>query len=188
MRPLTRSCFLLLVLGRLLLLALPFLLGICLRSPWSPPFPLHAPAPISLSLAKVRLSPTLTLSPLMIWYFGPTVLFLFLLARTAPAYLPTALCVALRSLFPFSRPVCLSFSIEACAILHALCWSWQHQQVCHFLSLLLLSDSCSVLATLFSPPFFLVPQTLWHELSCLFCSIRLQWVPGHLFLPGNGKN
>ena len=64
MRPLTRSCFLLPLLGRLFLLSLPFLLGICLRSPWSPPFPLHAPALILPFLAKVRLSLTLTLSPL----------------------------------------------------------------------------------------------------------------------------
>ena len=103
MRPLTRSCILLLVLGRLLLLALPVLLGICLHSRSSPLFPLHALALISLSLAKVRLSPTLTLSPLMIWYFGQTALFLFLLARAAPAYLPTALSVALRPLFPFRQ-------------------------------------------------------------------------------------
>ena len=85
--------------------------------------------------------------------------------------------------------VCSSFSAEACAILHGLCWSRQHQQVCLFSSLLLLSDSRSVLATLSSPPFFLLSQTLWHiwqELSYLpFCSIRLQWVPGHSFLPGN---
>ena len=103
MRPLTRSCFLLLVLGRLFLLALPFLLGICLRSRWSPPFPLHALALISLTLAKVRLSPTLTLSPLMIWCFEQTALFLFLLARAAAAFLPTALSVALRPLFPFRQ-------------------------------------------------------------------------------------
>ena len=103
MRPLTRSCFLLLVLGRLLLLALPVLLEIFLRSRWSPPFPLHALALISLSLAGLRLSPTLTHSPLMIWCFEQTALFLFLLARTAPAFLPTALSVALRPLFPF-RP------------------------------------------------------------------------------------
>ena len=54
---------------------------------------------------------------------------------------------------------------------------------------LLLSDSRSVLATLFSPPPFLLSQTLWQiwqELSSLSsCSIRLQWVPGHSFLPGN---
>ena len=109
MRPLTRSCFLLLVLGRLLLLALPVLLGIFLPSRSSPPFPLHALALIPLTLAKVRLSPILTLSPLMIWYSGQTALFLFLLARAAPAF-------------------CLLFSS---------------------------------------------------------CSIRLQWVPGHSFFPGN---
>ena len=86
-------------------------------------------------------------------------------------------------------PVSSSFSAEACAILHALCWSRQHQQVCHFFSLLLLSDSRSVLATLSYPPSFFLSQTLWQiwqELSSLSsCSIRLQWVPGHSFLPGN---
>ena len=101
MRPLTRSCFLLLVLGRLFLHALPFLLGICLRSLWSPPFPFHALALIPLFLAKVRLSPTLTLFPIMIWCFEQTALFLFHLVRAAPAFLPIALSVALRSLFPF---------------------------------------------------------------------------------------
>ena len=103
MSPLTRSCFLLLVLGRLLSLALPVLLGIFPRSWWSPPFPLHALALILLFLAKVRLSPILTLSPLTIWCFGQTALFLFPLARAAPAYLPTALSVALRPLFPFRQ-------------------------------------------------------------------------------------
>ena len=41
--------------------------------------------------------------PLMTWYSGQTALFLFLLARTAPAFLPTALSVALRPLFPFRQ-------------------------------------------------------------------------------------
>ena len=85
------------------MLALPFLLGICLRSRCSPLFPLHAIALIPLSLAKVRLSPILTLSHLTNWCFGQTALFLFLLARAAPAYLPTAHFVALRSLFPFRQ-------------------------------------------------------------------------------------
>ena len=53
------------------------------------------------SLAKVPLSPILTLSPLIIWYSGQTVLFFFLLARASPAFLPTARSVALRPLFPF---------------------------------------------------------------------------------------
>ena len=68
LHPLTRSCFFLLPLGKLFLLAFPFLLGTCLRSPWSPPILLHAPALISLSLAKVRLLLTLTLSHLTIRY------------------------------------------------------------------------------------------------------------------------
>ena len=184
MRPLTRSCFLLLVPGRPFLRALCFILGICLRSWWSPPFPLHVLALIPLSLAKMQLLPILTLSPLMTWYSGQTALFLFLLARAASAFLPTALSVATLS---FSAgPVCSSFSAEACAILHALCWSRQHQQVCHFSFLLLLSDSRSVLATLSALPSFLLSQTLWQiwqELSALSsCSFRLQWVPRHSFL------
>ena len=166
MRPLTRSCFLLLVLARLLLLALPVLLGICLRSRWSPPFPLHALALILLSLAKVRLSPILSLSPLMIWYSGQTAV--FLLAKAALAFLPTALSVATLSFSAGS--VCSSFSAEACIILHALCWSGQHQQVCHFSS----------------PPSSQTVWQIWQELSSLsFCSIRLQRVPRHWFLPGN---
>ena len=39
----------------------------------------------------------------MTWYSGQTALFLFLLARLAQAYLPTALSVALRPLFPFRQ-------------------------------------------------------------------------------------
>ena len=152
-------------------------------------FRLRATAQTLLSLAKVRLSPTLTLSSLMIRCFGLTALLLFLLARAALVYLLTALFMALRLLFFSAGPVCSSFSAEACAILHALCWSRQHQQVCHFYCVLLLSDSRSVLATLSSSPSFLLSQTLWQiwqEVSSLSsCSIRLQWVPRHSFLPGN---
>ena len=42
---------------------------------------------------------------------------------------------------------------------------------------------------LFSPPYFLLSQTLWQiwqELSSPYsCSVRPQWVPGHSFLQGN---
>ena len=41
--------------------------------------------------------------PLVIRYSGQTALFLFLLAKAAPAFLPTALSVALRPLFPFRQ-------------------------------------------------------------------------------------
>ena len=86
------------------LLACPlFLLWNLPCSLWSPLFPLHALALISLSLAKVQLLLTLTLSPLMIWYSGLTTLFLFRLASAALVYLPTALSVASRPLFPFPQ-------------------------------------------------------------------------------------
>ena len=103
----------------LFFLAVPFLLGICLPLLWGLPFPSHVPLLLitrplprdggvepqsscshsDLPLVKVRLLLTLTLSPLMIWYSGQTPLFFF--AKVAPAFLPTALSVALRPLFPF---------------------------------------------------------------------------------------
>ena len=127
-------------------------------------------------------------SPFMYWCFGQTAMFLFLLARVAPAFLPTALCGTEATLSFSAGPVCSSFSAEACAILHALSWSRQHLKVCHF-SFFLLSDSRSVLANLSSPPSFFLSETLWQiwqELSSLSsCSIRIQWIPRHFFLPGN---
>ena len=126
MHLLTRTCFLVL-LERLSLLALPHLLETCLPPLWSPLIPLHAPCLIPL------FSLTLILSHFTIWFSGQTAL--FLLAKATLTYLPTALSVALRPLFPF-RPAqyAPSFSTEACTFLQALCWSWQHQQVCHFSS------------------------------------------------------
>ena len=170
------------------MLALPVLLGICLPSRWSPPFPLHALALIPLFLAKVRLSPTLTLPPLdlVLWTDGSVP---FPFGKGGSGVLANCSLCGTEATLSFSAgPVCSSFSAEACAIQHALCWSRQHHKICHFSSLLL-SDSRSVLATLSSPPSFLLSQTLWQicqKLSSLFfCSIRLQWVTGHSFLPGN---
>ena len=60
-----------------------------------------------------------------------------------------SLCGTEATLSFSAGPVCSSISAETCAILHALCWSRQHQQVCHFSSLLLLSDSRSVLSSIF---------------------------------------
>ena len=55
----------------------------------------------------------------------------------------------------------------------------------------LLFDSRSVLATLSSPPSFLLRQSpwqIWQELSSFSSySIRLQWVPRHSFLPGTTR-
>ena len=136
---------------------------------------------------QVRFLPILTLSPFMIWCFGQTALFLFLLVRAAPAYLPTALSVALRPLFPFRQAQCAAFFLLKPApfcMLFAGLGSTNKSATS-----LLLSVFRSVLTTLSSPPSFLLSQTLWQiwqELSSLsYCSIRLQWVPGHSFLPGN---
>ena len=140
------------LLGRLFLLALPVLLGICLRSRSSPPFPLHALTLIPLFLAKVRLSPTLTLSPIMIWCFGQTALFLFLLARAAPAFLPTALSVALRPLIPFRQaqyvqvfplkpaPFCMLFAGLGSTIKSAISLFFSY-----YLTLVLSSPPCPLL-------------------------------------------
>ena len=188
MRPLTRSCFILLVLGRLFLLVLPALLGMFLRSRWSPPFPYHALALIPLSRQGAALT---HLDPpphdLVLWTDG-SVSFPF--GKGGSGVLANCSLCGTEATLSFSAgPVRSSFFAKAYAILHVLCWSRQHQQVCHFSSLLLLSDSRSDLATLSSPPSFLFSQTLWQiwqELSSLsFCSIRLQWVSGHSFLPGN---
>ena len=188
MRPLTRSCFLLLVLGRLFLLALTVLLEIFLSSRWSPPFPLHALALIPLFLAKLRLSPTLTLSPLMIWCFGQTALFSFLLTRAAPTFLPTTLSVALRPLFPFqqaqyaqvfplkSAPFCTLFAGLGSTNKSAIFLLF-----CYYLTLVLSSPPCPLLHLfsylklcgrsgrncLFSPPVLSgyngVPDTHFHR-------------------------
>ena len=145
MRLLTRSCFLLFVRGRLFLLAPSVLLGICFCSLWSPSFPLHALALIPLTLAKVRLSPTLTLSPphdLVLWTDGFVP---FPFGKGGSGVLANcSLCGTEATPLFSAGPECSSFSAEACAILHALCWSRQHPQVCHFSSLLLLSDFRSV--------------------------------------------
>ena len=164
------------------MLALPVLLGIFPRSRWSPPFPLHD----SLS-PRCGSRSILNLSSLMIWYSGQTALFLFLLARAAPAFLPTALSVALRPLFPFRHaqyfqvfplkpaPFCTLFADLGSTNKSAI----------------FLLFSYYLTLVLSSPPSFLLSQALWQiwqELSFLsFCPIRLIWVPGHSFLPGTTR-
>ena len=167
----------------------PFLLGICLPSRWSPPFPLHAVALIPLTLDKVRLSPILTLSSLMIWCFGQSALFLFFLAKAAPAYLPTALSVALRPLFPFRQaqyaqvfplkpaPFCTLFAGLGSTNKSAIFLLFSY-----YLTLVLFSPPCPLLHL-----FSYLKLCGRSGRNCLLssCSIRLQWVPGHSFLPGN---
>ena len=94
MRQLTSLCFLLLLLGKLFLLALPLLFV-------TPSFTVES----TLSTPRPRSDPRLSrhgaaLSHLTIWCFGLRALFLFLLAKAALAYLPTALSLAPRPFFP----------------------------------------------------------------------------------------
>ena len=72
--------------------------------------------------------------------------------------------MALRPLFPFQQ----AQYVEVCTILHALCRFWQHQQAFHFSSLLLLSDSRSVLTTLFSLHLSIYLNLI--SRNCLLCS------------------
>ena len=107
-----------------------------------------------LTLAKVLLSPTLTLCPLMIWYSGQTALFLFLLARAAPAFLPTALSVALRPLFPFRRAQYAQvFPLK----LAPFCKLFAHLSSTNKYAISLLVSSYLTLV-LSSPPSFLLSQ------------------------------
>ena len=157
-----------------------------LPSPWSPPSPLHALAPIFLSLAKVRLSLTLTHSSLTIWCFGLTALFLFLLAKAALAYLPTALSVAPRPLFSFQlaqyTQVSLLGPAPFCTLFAGL--GSTHKSAT---SVLLLFESRSVLTTLSSPPSFLLPQSLADLAGTVFSLLFYQATMGPRTLVSTGE-
>ena len=154
-----------------------------MSSLWSSLFPLHALALITPLTHQVRLSLTLTFSSLIIWYSGQTALFLFLLAKTAPAYLPTAFSVAPRSLFSFRQaqfvqvfllkpaPFCVLFAGLGSTIKCAT-------------SLLLLSDSRSVLSSIFPSTTNFVADLAETAFSLnLFYQATMG--PRHSFLPGN---
>ena len=157
MRQLTRSCFLLLFLERLSLLALPHLLGTCLRLLWSPPSPLHALTLISLSLAKVRLSPTLTLSHHdLVNRTDGSVPFPF--GKSGSGVVANCSLCGTEATLSFSAgPVWLSFSAEACALLQALLVSAAANRsaisllLSSYLTLVLSSPPCPLLRL----PFYL---------------------------------
>ena len=173
MRQFTRSCFLLLFLGRLFLLFLLLLLGTCLPFICTPPFPFHASTLLPLlsrqGAALAHLD-SLPRHDLVFWTDGSLS---FPFGKGGLAYLSTALCGTEATLSFSASPVCSSFSTEGCAILHALCWSRQHQQFCHFSSVFFLSDFRSVLATLSSTLSFLLSQSLWQIWQELFSLIVL---------------
>ena len=92
--------------------------------------------------------------PLMIWYSGLTALLFFLLAKAAPAYLPTAHSMAaLRPPFPFRKAWFVQvFPLKPapfCTLFAGLGSTNKS-----FTSHLLLSNSCSVLSSIF--PFTII--------------------------------
>ena len=176
LRPLTRSYFLLLFLGMLLLSLLEsssFTVESTLTSPCS-----RFDLPLSLQCAALTYLDSIPSHNLVLLTDG-SVLFPF--GKGGSGVL--ANCFLSGTEATLSKPSMLKFVAEACAILQTLCRSWQQQQICPF------SDSCSVLTTLSFLPSFLLPQSLWQiwrKLSSYFsCFFRLRWAPGHSFLPGN---
>ena len=151
MRPLTRSCFLLPLLGRF---SLPS------------PCPCNLPSftvEFTLSSLSSHSDPPLfcqgaALAHLTIWCSGQTALFLFLLGKAAPAFLPTALSVARRPLFPFQQAQYAKVSLlkrpPFCTLFAGL------DSINKSAASLLLSDSRSV------PP----PCSLLHLSFCLILS------------------
>ena len=137
---------------RKVLLACPFeaFLGICLPSLWSPPF--SAPCSRCDSLlshqgAALAHPDSLPFYDLVISADGSVSL---PFGKGGSGVLANCFLCGTEATLSFSAgPLCSSFSTEACAILHALCWSRQQEQVCHFSSLLLLFESRSVLFSVF---------------------------------------
>ena len=113
---------------------------------------------ISLFFAKMRLLLTLTLSPLTIWCSGLMALFLFILAKAALAYLPTAPSVAPRPLFPFQQgQYDQVFPLKPAPFCNLFAGLGSTNKPATFL-LFLFSNSRSVLTTLSS--YFFLPQFL----------------------------
>ena len=151
---------------------------------WSPPFPLHALAlipPRTRQGAALAHLDSLLPHDLVLWTDGSVP---FPSGKGGSGVLANCSLCGTEATLSFSAgPVCSSFSAEACAILHALCWSRQHQQVCHFSSLLLLSDSRSVLSSI-SP---LISHSVADLAGTVFSLLFYQTTmgPQTLILPGN---
>ena len=135
LRPLNRSCLLVLFLGRFSLIAHSLLFGTCYSDSALPP-----------------LSDSLQPHDLVILTMD---LFLFLLEKAALASLPTALSVALRSPFFSGGPVYSSFPLKPAPFCTLFLVSAAPT------NLPFLIHSSLTLTTLSSPLSFLLPQYLW---------------------------
>ena len=134
LRPLTLSCFFLLSLRRLFLLALPLLLGtpffhrgVHPSSPCS-----RSDPPLTRQGAVLAHLDSLLSYDLVLWTDGSVA---FSFGKGGFGILTNCSFCGTEATLSFSAgPVCSSFSAEACAILQALRWSRQHQQLRHFSS------------------------------------------------------
>ena len=122
----------------------------------------------------------------MIWYFGLTAL--FLLSKMARAFLPTALSVVSRPLFPFQQAqhaqVFVVKPAPSCKLFAGLGGTNKFAIFLLFssyLTLVLSSRPCPLLHL----SFYLKLCGRSGRNCDLSCSIRLQWVPGHSFFPRN---
>ena len=159
----------------------------CSRS--DPPLSRQGAALAHLDSLPPRLSPTSTLSHLMTWCSGQTALFFFLLARAAPAFLPTALSVALRPLFPFRQaqfvPVFPLKPAPFCTLFAGLCSTIKS-------AISLLFSSCLTLV-LSSPPCPLLHLSCYLKLcgrsgrNCLFFLVFYQATMGPRTLVSPGE-
>ena len=144
MRPLTRLCSILLLSREALLACPPFPSGIL------PSFTVESMLYSSCSRSNPFFSRQgSVLAHLTIWYFDQTALFLLFLAKTALAYLPNALSVELRLLFPFWQAQCAQvFPVKPAPFckLFAGLGSTNRSAISRFL----LSDSRCVLSSIFS--------------------------------------
>ena len=137
-----------------------------------------------LSFAAALFTSLILNALLTIWCSGQTTLFLSLLAKTALACLPTALSMTSRPPFPSQQaqyaqvfplkpaPFCTLFAGLGSTNKSAISLFFSS-----YLTLALSSPPCSLLH-------LSLHLNLCQKLFSLFyISIRLQWVPGHSFLP-----
>ena len=99
-------------------------------------------------------------------------------------------CVTATSLSFSTGLWATSYNAETFAILHPVEWCISHSKTCNFESIILFSDSLSVLSTLSAPLPYLTPKSLSNTQSplnslCKSKVVHLQWIRGHSSLPGN---
>ena len=115
-------------------------------------YSLHSFCPASFSPSCSFCSPKLS----FISRFGDLDWWLFPFVKGGSGVLANCSLCGIEATFSHSAgPVCPSFSAEACSFLLVPRWSWQHQQICHFLSPLRLIALSFVHCPFLRPSFYL---------------------------------